>query len=827
VESIPESERATSVKNLDFGHAPIERALGVQWCVSSDTFGFSIIVKDRPATRRGILSVVSSVYDPLGFVSPFILSAKILLQDLCRKKLNWDDKIPDEDLQRWKSWLETLPKLEQFSVDRCFKPPDFGEVISSQLHYFSDASEVAYGAVAYLRLVNASGVVHCSFVIGKSRLSPLKPVTIPRLELSAAVLSTRLDRMILEEIEVAVDESVYWTDSTCVLRYIENEERRFQTFVANRVAAIREQSLPSQWRYVETKLNPADDASRGMTVEAITESNRWIRGPDFLWQNEENWPKRPPVMDQDTEDHCAPEVKKATFVSLSHPAIVEIDKLFDRFSSWFQLNKFVAWMLRYKSHLRHAVAKRKRGEALQFNSERKVNPLDVKEMEHSEKAIIKAVQGRSFHDELLSLTSSRREVKKSSSITKLDPILVDGVIRVGGRLHNSPIKQEAKHPVILPKDHHISGLIIRHYHLISGHSGVEHTLSLIRLRYWITQARVSIRRMLNSCFDCSRRQASAGQQKMASLPEDRVNPSNPPFSYVGVDCFGPLEVRRGRSMVKRYGVLFTCLSIRAIHIEIAHSLDTDSFINAFRRFIARRGQPSLMRSDNGGNFVKGDKELREAIDEWNHGKIHDFLLAKDIKWIFNPPAGSHHGGVWERCIRTTRKVMKALLKEQPLDDEGLLTLMAEVEAIINGRPITKVSDDPRDPEALTPNHLLLLRSGPTLPPGLFVKGDNYSRRRWRHVQYLADVFWRRWLREYLPALQERQKWSRVSRNFAVGDVVLLVDENLPRSSWPLGRILEVFPNQKDGLVRSVRVKTRTSVLVRPIDKIVLLEAAGT
>ena len=532
-------------------------------------------------------------------------------------------------------------------------------------------------------------------------------------------------------------------------------------------------------------------------------------------------------MDQDTEDHCAPEVKKATFVSLSHPAIVEIDKLFDRFSSWFQLKKFVAWMLRYKSHLRHAVAKRKRGEALQFNSERKVNPLDVKEMEHSEKAIIKAVQGRSFHDELLSLTSSRREVKKSSSITKLDPILVDGVIRVGGRLHNSPIKQEAKHPVILPKDHHISGLIIRHYHLISGHSGVEHTLSLIRLRYWITQARVSIRRILNSCFDCSRRQASAGQQKMASLPEDRVNPSNPPFSYVGVDCFGPLEVRRGRSMVKRYGVLFTCLSIRAIHIEIVHSLDTDSFINAFRRFIARRGQPSLMRSDNGGNFVKGDKELREAIDEWNHGKIHDFLLAKDIKWIFNPPAGSHHGGVWERCIRTTRKVMKALLKEQPLDDEGLLTLMAEVEAIINGRPITKVSDDPRDPEALTPNHLLLLRSGPTLPPGLFVKGDNYSRRRWRHVQYLADVFWRRWLREYLPALQERQKWSRVSRNFAVGDVVLLVDENLPRSSWPLGRILEVFPNQKDGLVRSVRVKTRTSVLVRPIDKIVLLEAAGT
>ena len=309
-----------------------------------------------------------------------------------------------------------------------------------------------------------------------------------------------------------------------------------------------------------------------------------------------------------------------------------------------------------------------------------------------------------------------------------------------------------------------------------------------------------------------------GQQKMASLTADRVCPSEPPFSYVCVDCFGPLEVRRGRSTIKRYGVLFTCMTVRAIHVEVIHSLDTDSFLNALR-------QPKQIRSDNGSNFVRGEKDLPEAVREWNQQKIHAFLLAKNIKWIFNPPACFHHGGVWERCIRTVRKVMKALLKEQPLDDEGLTTLMCEVEAIVNGRPLTKVSDDPRDPEALTPNHLLLLRSGPTLPPGVFSKEDCYSRRKWRHTQYMADVFWRRWMREYLPALQERQKWNRASRNFTVGDVVLLLDENLPRSSWPLGRILEVFPNQNDGLVWSVKVKTRTSVLMRPIDKIVLSEAA--
>lgn len=216
-----------------------------------------------------------------GFRHLWIQTATIILQDLCKRKLGWDDRIPAEDLERWKTWLEVLPKLEEFSIDRCFKPPDFGNVVSCQLHYFSDASQLAYGAVCYLRLVNSRGDIHCFFVMGKSRLAPLKPVTIPRMELSAAVLSTRLDRMLQEELEYTIEESIYWTDSTCVLRYVENEDKRFQTFVANRVSAIHEQSSPMQWRYVETKLNPADDASRGMTVEAIAKSNRWSRGPHF------------------------------------------------------------------------------------------------------------------------------------------------------------------------------------------------------------------------------------------------------------------------------------------------------------------------------------------------------------------------------------------------------------------------------------------------------------------------------------------------------------------------------------------------------------------
>ena len=401
---------------------------------------------------------------------------------------------------------------------------------------------------------------------------------------------------------------------------------------------------------------------------------------------------------------------------------------------------------------------------------------------------------------------------------------MDGLLRVGGRLENAPLQLDAKHPIILPTSHRIVRLIISYYHHTSGHSGTEHVLSMIRERFWIVKARASVKKSLNVCFKCRKRQAPVGEQKMANLPQDRITPDKPPFTYVGVDCFGPFLVRRGRSKAKRYGVVFTCLTMRAIHIEVVHSLDTDAFLNSMRRFIARRGKREQMRSDNGENFVRGEKELRSAIDGWNQGAISEFLLQRNIQWIFNPPAGSHHGGVWERCIRTFRKVMNALLKEQVLDDEGLATLMCEVESIVNGRPLTKVSDDPRDLEALTPNHLLLLRSGPTLPPGVFRKEDHYSRRRWRQVQYLSDVFWRRWLKEYIPSLQERQKWSRSTSNFEIGDVVLVVDENSPRNSWPLGRILEVKPNKGDGLVRRVTLRTKSAVLERSIDKIVLLEA---
>ena len=257
-----------------------------------------------------------------------------------------------------------------------------------------------------------------------------------------------------------------------------------------------------------------------------------------------------------------------------------------------------------------ASARNERHKKLSFYSQL-ARSSTVAELFNAEIEIVKHVQSQYFKEELDCLTqldqranSSSREkaVKKFSSIFKFDPKLTQGLIRVGGRLQRAPINTDAMHLVILPKKHHVVKLITKHYHHLSGHSGLEHTLSLIRQRYWIISARPTVRSILNECFSCRKRQAPTAQQKIADLPEDRVTPSKPPFTYTGVDCFGPFEVRRGRTKVKRYGVIFTCLALRAVHIELASSLDTESFINALRRFIARRGQPEEMRSDNGGNF---------------------------------------------------------------------------------------------------------------------------------------------------------------------------------------------------------------------------------
>jgi len=793
IAQIPHEDQAPSVRDLNMEALPVERALGVIWDTECDVLTFRISKPMKPATKRGILSVLSSVYDPLGLISPFILNARRIVQELFRRNAGWDETIPADLLKQWESWTQQVCALEKFQVPRCILPEETGE-LHKELHYFSDASETAHGVVVYLRVTQPHGGIHTQLLMAKSRLAPLKGMTIPRLELTAAALAARVDEQLREELRLPRDCCYFWTDSTIVLGYIKNESKRYKTFVSNRVMQIRELTNVDRWNHVPTHLNPADDCSRGKTADELLHDVRWRHGPNFLSEPRAQWMNYDPEFPiEDSDPELKPDITALhTAVTSAHP----VDKLVAALSSWKTIKRAAAWLLLVKDVLLKKCKPRK--------------DLQPGDLQRAECEIVKHCQR--------SIPSDKKTTKILQSLNATTDN--DGILRARGRIANAPIPEHARCPIILPRSR-VAELIILEKHCRNGHTGREFTLSLVMERYWVFGARRIIKSVLNNCVLCSKIRQAPMQQQMANLPEDRVTPGDHAFANVGCDYFGPFHVKRGRGREKRYGCIFTCLTTRAIHLEIAPSLDTSSFLNSLTRFIARRGKPDLIRSDNGTNFVSADHELKEAVRRLDSTVLRNKLADDGIRWIFNPPAASHMGGAWERQIRSVRKIMAGLTHEQVLTDDALHTLLCSVEAIINNRPLTTVSTDPNDLTPLTPNHLLILRPAKALP-GEFRDADLYCRNRWRQVQYLADVFWTRWIKEYVPHLQRRSKWLWSKKNLETGDVVLVIDNNAPRNCWRLGRVLEPIKGS-DGKVRSARIRTKDTELVRPISKLCRLE----
>lgn len=810
------SDRAIAVQPLELKMdiTPSERALGVQWLMEEDTFSFNISPKEQPATRRGILSVVASLYDPLGFVAPFALSGKCILQELCYRGIGWDDPLPDDMRPRWEEWKAGLQELKDVTIPRCYHPQDFGNIVKTEMHHFADASNKGYGACSYLRFKNDKGKTHSSLVMAKARVAPTKVMSIPRLELSAAVVATRLSVMLKQELEMKIDEEFFWTDSQVVLGYINNEARRFHVFVANRVQLIRENTDPNQWHHIDTAENPADHASRGLQAAQISSSN-WLQGPSFL-RDLEVHAKHYSTTELLTGD---PEVKTILACTTKINESTDILDRLSQISSWTKLLKVVARIKRLGSKQKHSEL------------------VTVTERERAAEMVVKLVQQQAFAQE--AKTIQRGEcLPKSNPLFPLDPTLRNELLCVGGRLKQSSLSQELKHPVILPKNSHITKLIMAHCHTKVCHQGRGQTQMEIRANgFWIIGGSKSVAKLIHGCVQCRKLRRPTEEQKMSELPPERTEISGP-FTYSGMDCFGPFLIKKARKEYKRYGLIFTCLASRAVHIEMLEDMSTDAFINALRCFISLRGAVRQLHCDHGSNFVGARNELRVALKQCDAKTIEVFLADKQCDFVFNAPSASHAGGVWERQIRTMKNVLNATLSQCSgrLDDASLRTLFYEAMAIVNSRPLTVDGiNDPKALEPLTPNHLVMMKSKVALPPpGVFVKEDMYASKRWRRVQYLIEQFWSRWRKEYLLNITTRQKWHVPRRNLKVDDIVIIKDESLPRCKWPLGRVVEA--NQgNDGLVRRVKIQvgertqirtldhpSKYSVIERPIQKVVLL-----
>ncbi|KAL7866046.1 hypothetical protein SRHO_G00112930 [Serrasalmus rhombeus] len=574
---------------------PEERALGLLWHCQSDTLSYKHgqLELDRQPTMRSIYRILAKQYDPLGFIVPFTTRAKVLVQRLWDQKREWDDPdLPDNLIQAWLSWVEELPQLSHISVPRCYVTEELDtSTCNRSVHVFCDASEQVYGSVAYLRTEDSSGHTQVAFITARSRVAPKRQLSIPRLELSAALTGAQLASVLKRELSLDVHRYIYWTDSTTVLTWLQSESCKFKVFVGTRIAEIQELTESETWRYVDSLRNPADDITRGKKLSQLVEDTRWFQGPAFLSRPEAEWPEQP----SDKAPPVPEELRKHTFCGVTNLTTVlpQLDIS--------QYNTF--------QELLEAVAQSLHGAASDTSSP------SADDFKTAELNLLHQAQIDSFPDDMTQLQKGN-PVSANSRLATLAPELDSStqLIRVGGRLrHCEQLSPEVQHPIVLDPAHHLTTLIIKYYDNNLHHPGPERVFGEIRRRYWILRGRQAIRKFQHNCPECRKWRGTPDIPRMADLPLSSLRLYKPAFYSTGIDCFGPFQVKVGRRNEKRWGILYKCLTTRAVYIDLLSSIDSDSFLLSLRRFISRRGKPQELLCDRGTNFRGGDTELKEAF----------------------------------------------------------------------------------------------------------------------------------------------------------------------------------------------------------------------
>ena len=737
--------------------------------------------------------------------------------------------------KKWDAWLSELSTLEDLYLPRCYH--NIGERPESyELHTFSDASKIGLGAASYLRF-QKDGAWHAVFVRGKGRLIPLKVRwSVARLELQAAVMAAKLHQDVKNALQLPIAKSWLWTDSATVLSWITNTVHRPKVFVYNRREEILRHTDAVQWRYVQTSMNPADLATRGIAPNKATIESMWLTGAPFLHTPEERWPVWP-VSVVDTKDlELVPEPSVCSVVKTlccidseeSRPESPTpcpgsiVDRLMSilwKFSGLRKLLRVFAWLRRLSVKVKPATLSYGEIEAAK---------LSVVQLAQEQYFSSRAIENIRLHglNKAIAKCTKKDLKKRLTDLIKLAPFVDQaGLLRVGGRLQNASIPADMMHPIVLPRRHHVTRLIIEEVHNKNRHfGGPSFVLNQLVGTYWIQISTVKF--YLDRCLPCVHIRAQTGAQVMAPLPAARVSVGKHPFQTTGVDYFGPVLVKVKRSLVKRWVALFTCLATRAIHLEVVYCCETSSFLQAFLRFRNSRGNTvNTLYSDNATTFHGADNELKQALKRLEPNGFGEQLQVQGVEWNFTPPLASHQGGVWERLIRSVRKVLLGIpaLQQTTPSDETLLTYLKEAESIVNSRPLTKTSGDINDIPAITPSMILTGTLGSAAPVDQFHDSDQL-RNDWRYTQIAADQFWERFVKEYLVNMQPRAKWHQPSRNLQLNDVVLVKDARLNyRPNYPKALVVELFPG-KDGFVRSVKVRFADGrTLVRDIRKLVPLE----
>ena len=805
--SIPEDLRDPKMKQEISYQDQYTKVLGVEWNVALDCFRplISSFEVNKPLTKRVLVSNIARLFDILGWCSPAIILMKVLLQRLWEHNLAWDEPVPEAIESAWNRWHRELPALRDLHIPR----PYFSKTVNVrdlQVHGFSDASEVAYSGVVYLRGIDDQGDVHVALVMAKTKVAPLKRLSIPRLELCGAVILARLLRHVAKTLELPTSSIFAWTDSRVTLGWLQGSPRRFLAFVGNRVAEISDAIPMACWRHVRGTDNPADCASRGMFPIELTEHSLWWKGPQWLRNPEDNWNVRASFNEHPVPSEERDVEQTILSVTTSEPPLL------GKISSYNRLVRITTWILRFVNN-----TKRK--------DERFVSPaLALSEIKRAEELWWRIAQRTIFFNEIDRLQKGK-VLSPKSKILPFHPFLdKQGLLRVGGRLQKAGMNFSEHHPVLLPGNHRISELMIMAEHLRLLHAGPTLVSASLSRRFSILGGRRVIRTITSHCVKCRKVAAKPVPQVQGQLPTDRVKPA-PVFDNVGIDYAGPVLVKYGPvrkpRFTKGYIAVFVCLATKAVHLELVSDLTTSAFIATLRRFIGRRGIPSKIWSDHGTNFVGAEREIvkllqnEEAVEE-----ISEFCTTQKVEWKFIPERAPHFGGLWEAAVKSFKSHLRKILGEAKLTFEEFSTVLTQVEACLNSRPLTPIPEASDTIEVLTPGHFLIGRPLTAMPDK-----SEYQLveplRRWQLCQSLVRHLWTRWSREYLDTLQKFSKWHTTTRDYKVGDVVCLREEPMAPTKWPLARIIRVFPGS-DGRTRVVTVRTSKGVYNRPIVKLVPL-----
>ncbi|XP_075264413.1 uncharacterized protein LOC142356371 [Convolutriloba macropyga] len=694
------------------------RVIGVMWNTVNDTFFHqkrAKVQEDKADyTLRKLLSLIACLFDPLGIIAPLLITLKIILQNFWKEGLAWDDLLSDEKQKAMKTWIEQYLSVPEISMPRCSVSPIEPSPIN-QLHCFCDASQLAYGAVIYIRSESAN-TISTGFVRARAKVAPLKQISIPKLELQAAVLGCRLMQFVSKKLTIPVISRQFWSDSEAVLAWIKSKDK-LKTFIANRVQEIRNNTAVSKWQHISGKLNPADHVSRG--IPACDINVFWLTPPAFLSDLESHW----------TNSLVNKEETNVTMETSNDECIIDVS----RFSKWTMSMRSMAVVIGFIKNLRS----KQRGK------------LELDDINEARIYLFRKSLEKSFKDAINNM-KQHRPLSKNDRLLCLSPFFESGLLRVSGRTKRSSLPFDAKHPIILYSKKHSTQLYIQKCHEICMHIGVEYTRNYIQQKCHILGIRAFLRR---------RFRAQGLQPPMADLPDIRFQETQSPviFTNVGVDYLGPFAAVHRDSELKTYICLFTCLLTRAIHLEVAEDLSTDKCLTAIRRFIARRGQPRLFLSDNGSNFLGARKQIRRRPLMLDHDYIKDQLLNKSVEWKLNPPSAPHFGGVWERLVQCVKRAFLLNLGSSKLTPYVFTTIVSEAECLVNSRPLTHVRSNHEDDNPLTPNHFLLGRRFCNVPGAVFNETLTLKSSAWTQVKQRLQQICKRLLTVFVPSLNKRQK----------------------------------------------------------------------